>query len=62
MIVMLLALIGFPTVAIVAALGLAARTHRDEDLQRTAVHAVLLVALSCIATGALCLALTWQAW
>ncbi|MFE4874777.1 hypothetical protein [Streptomyces sp. NPDC056682] len=55
-------MIGFPTAAIAAALGLAVRTRHDTQLQRTAIHAVLLVALSCIATGALCLALTWRAW
>jgi hypothetical protein len=60
---MLLALmITIPAMAITAALALTVRTRHDEDLQRIAVHAVLLVALSCIGTGALCLALTWQAW
>ncbi|MFE9372269.1 hypothetical protein ACFYM2_21215 [Streptomyces sp. NPDC006711] len=60
---MLLALmIGFPTVAIVAALGLAIGTYRDDVTHAVLVHAVLFVAASCVVTGALCLALTWRAW
>ncbi|MEV5944528.1 hypothetical protein [Streptomyces sp. NPDC051994] len=60
---MLLALmIGFPLLAILAALGLAITTRHDAQPHPTAVHAVLAVALTCIATGALCLALTWRAW
>ncbi|MGW2813316.1 hypothetical protein [Streptomyces sp. NPDC001415] len=59
---MILALIGFPTVAIIAALGLALGTYRDDVPHRTLVHAVLLVAASCVITGALCLALTWRGW
>ncbi|MFD7016098.1 hypothetical protein [Streptomyces sp. NPDC059928] len=60
---MLLALmIGFPTAAIVAALGLAVGTYRDHVPHAALVHAVLFVAASCIITGALCLALTWRAW
>ncbi|GGU13132.1 hypothetical protein [Streptomyces violascens] len=59
---MLLALIGFPTAAIVAALGLALGTYRDQVPHATLVRAVLLVAVSCIATGALCLALAWVGW
>jgi hypothetical protein len=59
---MLLALIGFPTIAIVAALGLAVGTHRDDVPHTVLVRAVLFVATACIATGALCLALTWRAW
>lgn len=60
---MLLALmIGFPAAAIVAALGLAIGTYRDDVPHAVLVHAVLFVAAACIATGALCLALTWQAW
>ncbi|WP_328313110.1 hypothetical protein OG432_24525 [Streptomyces sp. NBC_00442] len=60
---MLLALmIGFPVMAIAAALGLAVGTYRDDIPHAVLVHAVLFVATSCIATGALCLALTWRAW
>ncbi|MFF3151837.1 hypothetical protein [Streptomyces sp. NPDC057910] len=60
---MLLALmIGFPTVAVVAALGLAVGTYSNDVPHTVLVRAVLLVAASCIATGALCLALTWRAW
>lgn len=59
---MLFALIGLPTVAIVAALGLAVSTCRDHVPHAVLVRAVLLVAVSCISTGALCLALTWRAW
>jgi hypothetical protein len=60
--VILALMIGFPTVAIVAALGLAVGTYRDDVPHAALVRAVLFVALSCIATGALCLALTWRAW
>ncbi|MER5559680.1 hypothetical protein ABT071_13850 [Streptomyces sp. NPDC002506] len=55
-------MIGIPTVAIVAALGLAVGTYSDDVPHAVLVRAVVYVAASCIAVGALCLALTWRAW